>query len=503
MSKTDADARTRSLRFRIGDVFDANDPIARWVTVLAMAMNNTIYVNVRLIEGDGQSAAGQVLPPELNLYYFRLLASHFYEAVTWLRDTRRCWPEINAFIGSLDPRFQHHYEVLVAFADSNHVLHQQLRRCRMSMFHYPRMNQDRERRGIEDLANAMREAADIETAIEGGEDYASFRATFADEISTQFLAPTFEEAKQVFEGLQQPMIELVEFGEAALLAHLKRIDTKKIVADEAAETLSPASAALAAVDLLVVHAKEHVVPNLSTEGNPYERAILVALFARSLPLTQAIVRLGHEGFGREALMLNRPLFELMIDAHWADANRDLASERFIQHARFTQHLQRETAVRYPTIFGTPSPLETLSDDELKSLRRTFGKFGHKSWTGLSTLERVASIQERFDDAGDRRQLMLASEILNAASNAELHPSPWSLGRALRRVTNVDGGERLQFRAAPEPELVGIALRQSWWIFGQLLNVMHTAAGLAKGGLLDAGDAGHALIEAAGDEADAG
>jgi hypothetical protein len=499
MSKIDAHARKRSLRFRIGDVFDANDPIARWVTVLAMAMNNTIYVNVRLLEGDGRPETGQALPPELNLYYFRLLASHFYEAVIWLHETRDAWPEIRGFVDTLDARSQHHYETLVAFADTSHVLHPQLRRCRLSMFHYPRMNQEQERRGIEDLANAMREAADIEGAIEGGEDYASFRATFADEIGTQFLAPTFEEAKQVFEGLQQPMIELAEFGEAALLAHLKRTDRKKIVMGRAADRLSPASAALAAVDLLVVHAKEQVAPNLSTEGDPYERAVLVALFARSLPLTQAIVLLGHDGFGREALMLNRPLFELMLDAYWTDANHDLASERFIQHARFTQHLQRATAVRYPTIFGTTLPLETPSESELKVLRKTFGKFGHKSWTGLSTRERVASIKERFDDADDRRQLMLAADVLNAASNAELHPSSWSLGRALRRITTSDGEERLQFRVESEAELVGIALRQTWWIFGQLLAVIHSAAELDKGGLLDAGDAGHALIEAAGEE----
>jgi hypothetical protein len=94
--------------------------------------------------------------------------------------------------------------------------------------------------------------------------------------------------------------------------------------------------------------------------------------------------------------------------------------------------------------------------------------------------------------------MLASEILNTVSNAELHPSAWSLGRALRRV-KVGEGERLEFRATPEHELVGIALRQTWWIFGQLLHVIHSAAGLANESLLEAGDAGHALIEAAGYE----
>jgi hypothetical protein len=265
----------------------------------------------------------------------------------------------------------------------------------------------------------------------------------------------------------------------------------------APERQSEATAALAAVGLLLRHARERILPNLVTDDDPYERAILVALFARSVPLTESLVRLGEDGYGREALMLNRPLFELMLDAYWTHANPKLAGERFVQHARFTQHLQRETAARYPEVFGELPPLENLSDEELKQLKQIFGDFGHKSWTGLNTRARVASIEVQFSEADDdRQQLWLALDVLNAASNAELHPSAWSLGRALRRVPTPDGGEALQFRAAPEPELVAFALRQAWWIFGQFLALIHIVAALPKEPLLDAGESGHALIEAA-------
>jgi hypothetical protein len=91
------------------------------------------------------------------------------------------------------------------------------------------------------------------------------------------------------------------------------------------ETQNDDIAAVTALDLLLGHATEQVVPNMATKGDPYERAILVALFARSVPLTEAISQLGKDGFGREALMLNRPLFELMLDAYWTHANLKLAT----------------------------------------------------------------------------------------------------------------------------------------------------------------------------------
>src|SRR3954463_13871973 len=127
LPKVDPRSRDRGIAFRIGDVFPADDPIARWTSVLAMAANNTVYLNVRLIEGD--------LPPELNLYYFRLLAAHFFEAADWLRSTRFHWPEIDKLVDSLDADNRARFERIAAFADQSHPLHDRLRRSRATMFH--------------------------------------------------------------------------------------------------------------------------------------------------------------------------------------------------------------------------------------------------------------------------------------------------------------------------------------------------------------------------------
>ncbi|ADB49109.1 hypothetical protein Cwoe_0675 [Conexibacter woesei DSM 14684] len=66
----------------------------------------------------------------------------------------------------------------------------------------------------------MRGAQGIDSSIEGGKDYASFRALFADEIATQFLTRDDTELRAIFEQLREPVFDVVRFTELALLAHL-------------------------------------------------------------------------------------------------------------------------------------------------------------------------------------------------------------------------------------------------------------------------------------------
>lgn len=226
-SKAHPDARNRGIGFKVGDVFPADDPIARWATVLGMAANNAIYINIRIIEGD--------LPPEHNLYYLRLLAAHFFEAAEWLQESRALWPEIDELIKSLDANSQERHDRIVAYASQKHPLHERLRRSRMTLFHYPTIHPAREEAGIEELANAMREAKDLEGWIEGGQEYASFRFSFADEIAVQFLAESDEATREVMEDLRDNIFELVRFAEAVMYEHLKRVPPERTVIWERGE----------------------------------------------------------------------------------------------------------------------------------------------------------------------------------------------------------------------------------------------------------------------------
>lgn len=211
-SKTTPEARHKGMRFRIGEVFAADDPIARWTTVLSIAANDVTYVNVRMIEGD--------LEPALDLYYFRLAAAHFIEACDWLEKTPKHWPQLREFIATLPDDARAKLDRLQAFSSQRHPLNATLSRSRDTLFHYPDIQPEKERAGREEMANALAEAADITSTIEGGDDYASFRACYADEVAVQLVAPEQEELEHLLEELRGPMFELVEFAEAVLLAFL-------------------------------------------------------------------------------------------------------------------------------------------------------------------------------------------------------------------------------------------------------------------------------------------
>jgi hypothetical protein len=109
-----------------------------------------------------------------------------------------------------------------------------------------------------------------------------------------------------------------------------------------------------AVHILLNHYHDELVPSFGRLESPEKQVVQFALLVRLPPLVEAALSLAEAGFGRETMILNRPLFELMLDAYWAGAEPELADERFLAHARYTQHLQREVARRYPELGGLAS-----------------------------------------------------------------------------------------------------------------------------------------------------
>ena len=248
-----------------------------------------------------------------------------------------------------------------------------------------------------------------------------------------------------------------------------------------------------AIHVLLNHYQDLLVPGFARLEDPEGHLVRAALLVRSPPLVEAVLHLAETGFGREAMMLNRPLFELMLDAYWAQAQPELADELFLAHARYTQHIQREVARRYPEFFGTPRE-ESLPPEELKQSASRFGRYASASWTGLDLRGRVTFFEPYLADQGEagRRQLWFVFDVLHDLNNGELHPSSWSLGRALRHLPAADGGG-LQFRLGPEPELAAFALGFTWWVFVQTLDLMHELCGIPTDSLQEAADAGAELL----------
>ena len=97
------------LTFRIGDVFPSSDPVARYVTGVAMIANDWGRL-FRLQEAVGDQEAG------VRLLLYRLQLSFHMEAVKFLRQSRQQYPrEIERFLENLSEEAIEIHRELFAF----------------------------------------------------------------------------------------------------------------------------------------------------------------------------------------------------------------------------------------------------------------------------------------------------------------------------------------------------------------------------------------------------
>jgi hypothetical protein len=76
--------------FRIGDVFDAEDPLSVWICTLAIAFNDAIHANLKVEAAE---------TPWERSYEWRVAISHFNEACLHLERGRED-AEVAAFLES-------------------------------------------------------------------------------------------------------------------------------------------------------------------------------------------------------------------------------------------------------------------------------------------------------------------------------------------------------------------------------------------------------------------
>jgi hypothetical protein len=198
-----------------------------------------------------------------------------------------------------------------------------------------------------------------------------------------------------------------------------------------------------------------------------ERAdsILAALLARSTNTYWASIELARFGLGEQALMLNRSLFEDMVDVHWVTVEPELARERFGQHFSHSQMLLANAARQHPEIFD-PNDLPSLDETDRPKLAKIFGEFGHKSWTGLDMHHRVERIEHLWTSDNDRRILHFFRRIIYRDSNQQLHPSAQALNDLVRSNTATELG----FKVGPGPEGVQRALWSAYWLSVQIVSL---------------------------------
>ncbi len=148
------------IEFEIGEAFPSDKPLARWMTALAMSHNDVRHGNLRLIDTGGDEAT--------RLYYFRLVASHFYEIADDLKRDREEWVEVRDFIARLPEASRRDLDRVVEVAAE---LDRRLGILRNSAFHYLELSRRDAAKGREKLQNALMEAAGLTGRATVGGDF--------------------------------------------------------------------------------------------------------------------------------------------------------------------------------------------------------------------------------------------------------------------------------------------------------------------------------------------
>lgn len=185
--------------------------------------------------------------------------------------------------------------------------------------------------------------------------------------------------------------------------------------------------------------------------------LILALFARSLDTATAAVRLAGAGYGAQASMLNRSLFEDMIDSHWVATEEEAAEDCYSDHLQHGRMLLADAVAKYPEYYAEIE-LPEFDPEDRKALDGDYGSFGHKSWTKVNLHERVSLVEGHWTEGAGRQTLHFFHDIAHRENNQTLHVSSATLGKNLEFYD-----AELGLTVGPREDMVDRALFGSFWI----------------------------------------
>jgi hypothetical protein len=194
-----------------------------------------------------------------------------------------------------------------------------------------------------------------------------------------------------------------------------------------------------------------------------EDLLVVVIFSRSTKTFWAATDLARTGFGDQAAMLNRSLFEDMVDAHWVTLEPELARQRLEEHDLHGRMLLAEAITNEGDVLPADE-IPTFDPEERRRLDAIFGRYGHQSWTGAGLHDRVERIRHLWRDpklAG----LDFMRRIVHRENNQLLHLGAYSIAQQIRGRTN----DTLTVKFGPNTDHVGNSLLAAFWIFGQTVS----------------------------------
>jgi hypothetical protein len=214
--------------------------------------------------------------------------------------------------------------------------------------------------------------------------------------------------------------------------------------------------------------KGRAIEKTLPEAPPNADEILALLFARSTKTYKAVLALCRRGYGEQAAMLNRSLFESMAVAHWVAKNEEAAAERFLRGWRFDSYLMARALENTGWLEEeAPAPGPELTDEELAEMKADFGPYGNKLWSGHSGLRAlVEEIEADWGSEDERQMLRNFLRIVNRDNNQLLHSTVSGLAEAATRIA--DGG--IYLSVGPSTARIERGLFAAYWPYANTLGV---------------------------------
>lgn len=159
--------------------------------------------------------------------------------------------------------------------------------------------------------------------------------------------------------------------------------------------------------------------------------IIVMELSRSRKSYEASIDLARGGFGEQAAMINRSLFEGMAVAHWVHSHESEAMDRFNRAARLHDHLYIERVRNSGWLDEEAASIKPRDDDDLEALKDDFGKYGEFMWTGHGNLrDLISEIEDQWESELAQKELWTYFKIAHHDNNQLLHSTVSGMARSL-------------------------------------------------------------------------
>lgn len=205
----------------IGDAFPVDDPVARFLTVVAMISNDWQRLAQQMFDLDDHQVHGDEQRAEqgaLLVANYRLQAALHYEAARCLKLAYERFHEIRAFIDQLPVEAVEEYRFIVGGIDpdSPHYHGKWLSKARHATFHYSKLNRrQRVGQGLRTVAGEMGVISDDGTL-------AGVRFGFADNVALEWIGGSRPQAEVATQrtALVESVLAMTRFAQRAMSVYL-------------------------------------------------------------------------------------------------------------------------------------------------------------------------------------------------------------------------------------------------------------------------------------------